>query len=228
MKTNIRRIPAVLLLVVLCLAVFPISAFAAGTMEVKIPVSIELSGETPSPEETYTVVLQAVDDAPMPSESTLKIQGSGMAVFPAIRYSTPGIYCYTVAQQIGDHERGHYDETVYYVKVTVTNAKFGGLEAVVAAHTDEQMVSPKQDIVFSNTYDTVKNPSDSDDPGSDTPNSDEPKTDDPKADSSKPGSNTTISKPKTGDSTNIVLFMSLFFVSGGILFLLVGADNRKK
>ena len=54
-----------LLLVVLCLAVFPISTFAADAVQVQIPVSIQTSGETPSPEENYTVELQAVDDAPM-------------------------------------------------------------------------------------------------------------------------------------------------------------------
>ena len=62
-----------LLLVVLCLAVFPISTFAADAVQVQIPVSIQTSGETPSPEENYTVELQAVDDAPMPSENVLEV-----------------------------------------------------------------------------------------------------------------------------------------------------------
>lgn len=62
-----------LLLVVLCLAVFPISTFAADAVQVQIPVSIQTSGETPSPEENYTVELQAVDDAPMPSENVLRL-----------------------------------------------------------------------------------------------------------------------------------------------------------
>ena len=87
MKTSIRKIPAVFLLVVLCLTAFPVSAFAADAVNVAIPVSVELSGETPSPEETYTVVLQAVDDAPMPAENTLEITGEGTAAFPAITYS---------------------------------------------------------------------------------------------------------------------------------------------
>lgn len=46
-----------LLLAVLCLAVFPISTFAADAVQVQIPVSIQTSGETPSPEENYTVEL---------------------------------------------------------------------------------------------------------------------------------------------------------------------------
>lgn len=158
MKTRIRKISAVLLLMVLCLTVFPMSALAADAVKVEIPVSVELSGETPSPEESYTVVLQPVDGAPMPSEDTLEIKGDATAAFPGISYSTPGIYCYTVAQKSGSHERGHYDETVYYVKVTVMNAEKGGLEAVVAVHTDKQMVSEKCDITFKNTYDAAKKP----------------------------------------------------------------------
>ena len=73
-------------------------------------------------------------------------------------YSVPGVYCYTVSQQPGSLKKGHYDSTVYYVKVTVTNGDSGELEAVVAAHTDAQMVSEKQDITFVNTYDPADTP----------------------------------------------------------------------
>lgn len=78
-----------LLLVVLCLAVFPISTFAADAVQVQIPVSIQTSGETPSPEENYTVELQAVDDAPMPSENVLEISGSGKAFFHQFNIQLP-------------------------------------------------------------------------------------------------------------------------------------------
>lgn len=204
MNTNIKKIPAVLLLVVLCLTVFPISVFAAGGAEVKIPVSVELSGEKPSPEETYTYVLKAVDDAPMPEDSTVTITGSGKAAFGAITYQTPGIYCYTVTQQAGKNARGHYDETVYYVKVTVTNAEKGGLQAVVAAHTDPQMVSEKSDITFKNTYDAEK----------------------------KVPDQTEITKKtnkiiKTGDTSNLNLIISLFCVSGCALGMLFCKKYKK-
>ena len=141
-----------LLLVVLCLAVFPISTFAADAVQVQIPVSIQTSGETPSPEENYTVELQAVDDAPMPSENVLEISGSGKAFFSPIQYTTPGIYYYTITQQSGTHKRGHYDQTVYYVKVSVTNGENGNLETVIAAHTDADMTDAKCDITFTNYY----------------------------------------------------------------------------
>ena len=83
--------------------------------------------------------LSALDQAPVPKDDTLKITGEGTSAFPAISYSSPGIYGYKVSQQAGSHKRGHYDETVYYVRVTVTNAEDGGLEAAVAAHTDAGM-----------------------------------------------------------------------------------------
>lgn len=132
MKTQNRRIPAVFLLTALILAVFPVTAFAAEAAEVKIPVKVERSGETPDQKETYIVKLEAHNQAPMPAQDTEKVTGTGMAEFPAIHYTASGIYCYKVSQQAGSHERGHYDETVYYVKVTVTNAEDGGLATVVA------------------------------------------------------------------------------------------------
>ncbi len=162
MKTKIRKITAAFLLALLCLTAVPAAAFAAETAEntglavdVAIPVSVELSGEAPSPAESFVLTLQALDNAPLPAEHTLTITGAGTASFPAITYTAPGIYYYTVTQQAGSHARGHYDSAVYYVRVSVTNAENGGLEAVVAAHTDAQMVSAKRDITFTNTYDPV-------------------------------------------------------------------------
>lgn len=60
---------------------------AAGVAEVKIPVSVELSGEKPSPDETYTIILQGEDEAPMPEENTITITGAGKAEFPAVEYA---------------------------------------------------------------------------------------------------------------------------------------------
>ena len=60
-----------------------------------------------------------------------------------------------VTQLAGSHERGHYDATVYFVRVSVTNGENGGLESVVAAHIDEQMTSAKREISFENSYDPV-------------------------------------------------------------------------
>ncbi|MGI6012636.1 MAG: Spy0128 family protein [Ruminococcus sp.] len=221
MKTSIRRIPAAILLLVLWLTVSPISAFAEVNVEVEIPVSIELSGETPSPEETYTVVLQAVDDAPMPAESTLEITGESSAVFP-VSYSTPGIYCYKIFQQVGNHERGNYDAVVYYVKVTVTNGESGGLQAVIAAHTDEQMVSEKQDITFYNDYDPAPVPTIQTQDTAKKPTivkaAEKSQTSSSKIKNANP--------VKTGDSTNVILWASL--LAGSVCTLGAVGFHKKR
>ena len=239
MKTNIRKFPAVLLLAVLCLTVFPISAMAAGVAEVKIPVSVELSGEKPSPDETYTIILQGEDEAPMPEENTITITGAGKAEFPAVEYAVPGVYTYSVSQQPGKLENGHYDNTVYYVKVTVTNGESGDLEAVVVAHTDAQMNSEKQDIGFVNSYDPVDTPTP-------VPENTATITNTPiKPDSNPPASGTSSytgtssyagntgsshvkAMPKTGDNTNIAKWIAVICVSGCVVLLAAVFVRRKK
>ena len=217
MKTNIRKFPAVLLLAVLCLTVFPISAMAAGVAEVKIPVSVELSGEKPSPD-----------------ENILTVTGAGKAEFPAVSYSVPGVYCYTVSQQPGSLKKGHYDSTVYYVKVTVTNGDSGELEAVVAAHTDAQMVSEKQDITFVNTYDPADTPTPTPSPAY-TPTSTPatPVTTTPDKTGSNPTASGTSSShvksmPKTGDNTNIGKWIAVICVSGCAVLLIIGFARKKQ
>lgn len=212
-----------LLLVVLCLAVFPISTFAADAVQVQIPVSIQTSGETPSPEENYTVELQAVDDAPMPSENVLEISGSGKAFFSPIQYTTPGIYYYTITQQSGTHKRGHYDQTVYYVKVSVTNGENGNLETVIAAHTDADMTDAKCDITFTNYYKPIKKTSEGTTETIPTTKR-KPET--------KPGNKTSIKKSKnkvkTGDNSNATLFAILLLVSGTGLLIIAISRYREK
>ena len=212
-----------LLLAVLCLAVFPISTFAVDAVQVQIPVSIQTSGETPSPEENYTVELQAVDDAPMPSENVLGISGSGKAFFSPIQYTTPGIYYYTITQQSGTHKRGHYDQTVYYVKVSVTNGENGNLETVIAAHTDADMTDAKCDITFTNYYKPIKKTSESTTETIPTTKR-KPET--------KPGNKTSIKKSKnkvkTGDNSNATLFAILLLVSGTGLLIIAISRYREK
>ena len=252
MKTNIRKFPAVLLLAVLCLTVFPISAMAAGVAEVKIPVSVELSGEKPSPDETYTIILQGEDEAPMPEENILTVTGEGKAEFSPVEYSVPGVYTYRVSQQPGNLENGHYDSTVYYVKVTVTNGESGDLEAVVAAHTDAQMNSEKQDISFVNSYDPVETPTPVPE-NTPTPLPTKTPTAVPtstpaatitntpvKPDSNPPASGTISntgttgsshvkSMPKTGDNTNIAKWIAAICISGcAVLFIAVFVRKKQK
>lgn len=236
MKTKIRKITAAFLLALLCLTAVPAAAFAAETAEntglavdVAIPVSVELSGEAPSPAESFVLTLQALDNAPLPAEHTLTITGAGTASFPAITYTAPGIYYYTVTQQAGSHARGHYDSAVYYVRVSVTNAENGGLEAVVAAHTDAQMVSAKRDITFTNTYDpvpaaTTEQPSN---PATQPSDQDSSSDDNAGSDSGTTKKSSGTSAAKTGDSNNPLLWMSLLVLAGSGLAAIAGDNYRK-
>ena len=149
MKMWMRK--ATFLVIALILAMLPAAALAAETVEVSIPVTIHVTGEAPKPAERYTVTLQGMEDPPMPAETTLTITGEGTAQFPAIGYTMPGVYQYTVSQVSGDHARGSYDTTVYTVKVTVTNDEEGGLVASVTLRAGEE--DEKLDAVeFHNSY----------------------------------------------------------------------------
>ena len=95
------------------------------------------------------------------------------------------------------------------MKVSITNGKNGNLEAVVAAHTDAQMVSKKQGISFKNTYDAVKKPTPTPTP--------------------KPSSTSTPSStPRTGDNTNFGLWIGLIAVSAGAVLVLFYVGRKKK
>mgnify|MGYP003280350318 FL=1 len=134
-----------------------------------------------------------------------------------------------MTQQAGSHARGHYDDAVYYVRVSVTNAENGELEAVVAAHTDAQMVSAKRDITFTNTYDpaqaaTTEQPSNPAVKPSDPDSSSDDKAGSG-SDSAKKSSGTRAAK--TGDSNNPLLWMSLLVLAGSGLAAIAGDNYRK-
>lgn len=156
-------------------------------------------------------------------KSIYKISGSGKAFFSPIQYTTPGIYYYTITQQSGTHKRGHYDQTVYYVKVSVTNGENGNLETVIAAHTDADMTDAKCDITFTNYYKPIKKTSESTTETIPTTKR-KPET--------KPGNKTSIKKSKnkvkTGDNSNATLFAILLLVSGTGLLIIAISRYREK
>ena len=88
MKKRIRTAWSMLLAVLLCIGMLPVSAFAEGTAPVTatIPVSVTVNGKTGSldsdvPEETYTFELKALNNAPMPESNTVTIKGAGNEEF---------------------------------------------------------------------------------------------------------------------------------------------------
>lgn len=171
MKKQICRIWSVMLLTLLCMGVFSVSALADGVIATAtIPVTVTVSGEegtleTDIPQETYTFVLTALNGAPAPENDTVTITGAESAFF-SIDYERVGVYEYTLTQDSsalsGENstcgDRGNYDPSVYYVTVTVQNLTDGSIGVIVAAHKDST-TGDKTDTEFVNTYDPVSYPS---------------------------------------------------------------------
>ena len=155
-----RKIAAVLLTLALGLCLCQPAAFAATaadqhTQLQELPVSIQSTGETPLPKETLTVELEAVDNAPLPEVTTLEITDGETGSFGPIDYTKPGYYVYTVRQRAGVNTRGTYDETVYYLRVSVVwdNDK---LVARMAVHTQADLMDEKvSSITFNNSYKAI-------------------------------------------------------------------------
>ena len=203
---RLRKLSALLMLVVMCLTAFCIEASASEGKQAELPVTVEVTGDAPSTPEDYIIKLQVIDGSPMPAADTLTVKGSGKAAFPVITYEEPGIYCYKVFQQAGSNTRCEYDATVYYVRISVTNTDTG-LGTVIAVHTDEGMTSEKSDIIFKNNYKakpTVK--------PTETP---------------KPPKKGKIS-PNTGDNSHMALWFTLICIClAGAAVAVIAAIKRK-
>lgn len=158
-----RKIAAALLTLALGFCLCQPAAFAANaadqhTQLQELPVSIQSTGETPLPKETLTVELEAVDNAPLPQVTTLEITDGETGSFGPISYTKPGYYVYTVRQRAGVNTRGTYDETVYYLRVSVVwdNDK---LVARMAVHTQADLMDEKvSSITFNNRYKAIETP----------------------------------------------------------------------
>ena len=158
-----RKIAAALLTLALGFCLCQPAAFAATaadqhTQLQELPVSIQSTGETPLPKETLTVELEAVDNAPLPEVTTLEITDGETGSFGPINYTKPGYYVYTVRQRAGVNTRGTYDETVYYLRVSVVwdNDK---LVARMAVHTQADLMDEKvSSITFNNRYKAIETP----------------------------------------------------------------------
>jgi len=159
-----RLMSAVLgiMMAVMCMMSMTVPAFAAENPGVSIPVTVSLSGTLPKPAEDFTIKLRA-DNAsyPMPEGAvgdvyTMTITGADTKNIPTISYDRVGVYTYTIYQVAGSNKKCTYDDTVYSLVVTITNAEDGsGLEATAVLHPDsEEEKLPGAE--FKNVYKTIK------------------------------------------------------------------------
>lgn len=164
----------------------------------------KLEGTAPSPAEKYKILLKAEGSltSPMPSGSTdegyvLSIKGSGTEKLPVLSFESPGVHTYTISQIKGSNSQCSYDETVYTMKVYVTNNENGpGLVSEIVL-TVPGMDGKPEHIIFVNKYPTV--PDDPDDPDG----------------------------PQTGDSSHLWLYICLGAVSLTALVTLFLTKRRK-
>ena len=196
-------------------AVFANTYEASGT-SVRLSVTKVLSGRILEAgeftfqvrDESGQVVAEAANDA------------AGVVSFPEIAYSEAGVYHYTIGEVRGDAEYVTYDETVYYVTVTVTDDLEGSLEARIDF---EQEGCP----VFQNTY-TEPTPEPTEEP-TPTP-TEEPKEEPTKAPAKTPSQGKPVGAADTGDDTDSTPYVAGGIAGAAVLAALVGviAARRKR
>ena len=203
-----RRLMAALLILLICGVTMVQPAIAAEPPAVTIPVTISLSGTLPSTAEDFVIMLKA-DDAsyPMPAGAengtySMTINGAASRSFPAITYDRVGVYTYTIWQAAGTNPKCTYDDTVYELTVSVTNAEDGsGLEITAVLYPDAQ--GSKQPVAaFQNQYEVVSTPNTPSTPPTDT--------------------------PQTNDLSHFPRYLVLAIVSAAVLVGLVLTRKNKK
>ena len=89
---------------------------------------------------------------PLPAETEIELSGAGDTAFGDITYSDTGIYIYKISEIAGTSTEYDYDDTVYYVHVTVKNTN-GVLSAVTAYYKNTYGVMPKPTtLTFTNKF----------------------------------------------------------------------------
>ena len=129
--------------------------------ELELETSVRCTGE--AADETLTVRLTALDDAPLPKgceeEVTLEFPARDCRsapdktlskTFAPIVYTVPGVYEYTVRQDAGGRSRADYDDTVFDLKVTVAWDDDGVLKVHEAVRREGE--DEKTDLLFRNSY----------------------------------------------------------------------------
>ena len=135
------------ILLVLFLMAMPICAMAMGSVTVEFSFTVE---NTPG-----TVVIEAVDGAPLPAQTEFKDAQEGTF---SLTFSEPGYYAYKVYQKqnLNDYTAYYefYDDTVYDVVVSVFLNENNELYGIVTASIPGDSYKPDE-IVFVNDSETA-------------------------------------------------------------------------
>jgi len=158
MKRLLKGAISTLLIGLMSIQLWGITVLADEVPTIKVPVEVSVRGDYPYKAEIFDVVLTPENNIyPMPEGSEdgtyiLKVEGGSSQYFPEISYQNRGVYEYTIHQEKGNYTRGRYDQSIYKLKVYVTNAEQGGLESTVVLYIDDINTKYKE-VKFVNYYD---------------------------------------------------------------------------
>lgn len=175
---------------------------AAQSVACSFEVENQVTGDTPSADESFTFKLEAVGEAPMPEKDTINVTGNHSETFPPITYTEPETYQYVIRQIAGNMDGYTYDNRVYNVTVQVTTDDEGLLS--ISQYVSQQGSNLKKDkIVFVNLYNT--------------------------ADISFNNSTTVTDSVQTGDNSEIEFWSLICSISFVLLFFIatLSCRNRK-
>lgn len=207
-----KKFISIVITLVMILAL-PMQAFAMAEVSAELPFSVENVGGT--------VVIEAVDGAPLPELTVLKDVTGG--VFK-LSFSQPDTYRYRVYQQVPENANGViYDTKVYNVAVSVLADDEGALNCVFTISVDG-FAEKRESIVFVNEL--PKADEDSSGQTSTVPNS-TTQTTLPPSETTQP-STSQSETPDTGDNGNLGMWLLLSALSLAGLFIVLFAARRKK
>ena len=173
-----------------------------------------ISSENMPADIPFTVVLGAVDQAPLPAVTEKTVKKSGTVAFDDIVYTEAGDYFYTLTQKTGKEQYVQYDSEGSYailVRVTEDSKAPGGLAAAVSGwrgspDQDPGKVKKPASFTFHNKYNkptkTVTHTKHSGNPG-------------------RKGS-----KVKTGDTQNPALWLLLACGAAAGILVMAGIKRR--
>ena len=151
----------------LCILAFamPSAALAEGTqVNVRVPVSVDVTGDQPASAQTFTFVMSQTEDEDLaPAQSTVSVTGEGTAYFD-LTLDGVGLHAYTVTQVSGGEAGWTYDTQVYDVRVyAMWDDATQAIRTTVVVEDSQGFKS--EGCAFSNAYDAPSQPK----PAGDTP-----------------------------------------------------------
>ncbi|MBP9987870.1 MAG: hypothetical protein KBT46_00060 [Ruminococcus sp.] len=211
MKRKLNKVLCIIFALLMC-CICGITAFAAEPVSVNVDVEVKLDGAKPDTPEEYLLVLKSVDTG---REYVCTVNGENKATFD-ISFSNVGVYNYTVTQKKGNNANCTYDDTVYYLTITVFYGN-NSYDFDIAAKVYKDGVDEKQDaIIFENIYKEVTTQSTTEKSEERTEPITKVVTEKPSAATENVTTAQTHQNPNTGDNSGLPMWLGLFAI--GIVF----------